>query len=686
MAGTVLSYPLNGAANWQDFPSIVQKMQAGFNRITLTNFENDDEPKIAAGSTVDVNGQVAVFLADESISGWAGISVGSEAYIKITISGSSAMAVFTTMAPTYSASKRGYYDGNDRFVGGVHKAAAGSYVCKWLYQDGAEIKGRTKLLSRVLSLDGHPPIKAILGDPVTLSGNVARGQPILALHQHWGTGSDYVLKEAGVVLQPWNNQSYYPRMAYLGKNFWACTISEIGATYYSRLRIYEHVWGSTAWTQCGSTLTVWSGASNFKHCLAIGFLQNHSGTEIDFFLLQTLTTGTPDSWLLTYRFRTSDYNIAQVGSAVALGFGSCGTSNTICRAFKDKANWLWMITAASVGTPSIRVYEHDGSGNYTLRGTPQAVDSGAGNFYAFGMMDPIKMGTDLYRFIGADASIVYRGGWVIEYDISTYTYTVIKRDLWWQLENTSLQTKGPNPGIGTDVHNQVHATPAGPFSLVAGINVGASGGGGRWEIDSIGIDLISAYFFRRDKLVVSAAESNVGNGQRFLIEKLHNGLYAWTAPMDCYYSSASHVDQMAGIVQVRDGKIRPVAFWMEYNAQVSINAGPAWWDHSHDGRLAFSLQDDNAGKERFHMYYVPRLLGFTDRDHLAGDVVRPVIRGVIDGLSGLKAGCEYGWSIYEGKIHPHSGELIPVGRSLASDVLEVDTPIDDFGYKAIDER
>ena len=33
MAGSTLTYPLNGAATWENFPDIVQKIQAGLDQV-----------------------------------------------------------------------------------------------------------------------------------------------------------------------------------------------------------------------------------------------------------------------------------------------------------------------------------------------------------------------------------------------------------------------------------------------------------------------------------------------------------------------------------------------------------------------------------------------------------------------------------------------------------------------------
>jgi hypothetical protein len=133
MAGSTITYPLNGATNWENFPDIVQKMQAGFMNLNLTHFGDTSEPQIAAGSSLDVNGTPVVFSSAESFTGWSGISSGQIVYMKVVVSGSSATAAFTTTAPTWSDSKNGYYNGNDRYIGYLFKGGVSVYALKRLY-------------------------------------------------------------------------------------------------------------------------------------------------------------------------------------------------------------------------------------------------------------------------------------------------------------------------------------------------------------------------------------------------------------------------------------------------------------------------------------------------------------------------------------------------------------------------
>lgn len=111
----------------------IAAQRIGYQAVSLTNFDNDSEPQLAAGSVVEIGGALFEAAALESISGWAGISNDSDVYIKLTVSGSTATAAFTTDPPTWSTSKQGWYDGDDRYIGGLYKDGSGNYAIKWLY-------------------------------------------------------------------------------------------------------------------------------------------------------------------------------------------------------------------------------------------------------------------------------------------------------------------------------------------------------------------------------------------------------------------------------------------------------------------------------------------------------------------------------------------------------------------------
>jgi len=70
MAGSLVTVPAVGAANWEDFITHVEKFRRGHIELSLTNYTNTSEPNIASGSVVEINGGLYQFTANESITGW----------------------------------------------------------------------------------------------------------------------------------------------------------------------------------------------------------------------------------------------------------------------------------------------------------------------------------------------------------------------------------------------------------------------------------------------------------------------------------------------------------------------------------------------------------------------------------------------------------------------------------------
>ena len=81
----------------------IEKQRQGYQGISLTNFDNDNEPQIAAGSVVEIGGALFHF------------------------------AEFTTAAPTWDTAKQGWYVGLQRYIGGLYKDAGGDYTAKYLF-------------------------------------------------------------------------------------------------------------------------------------------------------------------------------------------------------------------------------------------------------------------------------------------------------------------------------------------------------------------------------------------------------------------------------------------------------------------------------------------------------------------------------------------------------------------------
>ncbi len=112
----------------------LEKQRIGLLQLSMTNFGNTSEPAIAAGSVVEIGGSLFVFTSNEAITGWGAIGNDTDCYIRLPYNGP-LTAEFTTVAPTWSASKQGWYDGIKRYVGGLRRgASAAVYENKWIYQ------------------------------------------------------------------------------------------------------------------------------------------------------------------------------------------------------------------------------------------------------------------------------------------------------------------------------------------------------------------------------------------------------------------------------------------------------------------------------------------------------------------------------------------------------------------------
>lgn len=110
--------------------------EKGINRISLTNFGNTSEPKIAAGSVIEHNGTAFEASIDEAGTGWGGIGDGNAVYMYIDTSGN---FTYSITAPTWDTSKQGYYNGTDRCFGGVYRTNATTYTDKYLIRKESDL-------------------------------------------------------------------------------------------------------------------------------------------------------------------------------------------------------------------------------------------------------------------------------------------------------------------------------------------------------------------------------------------------------------------------------------------------------------------------------------------------------------------------------------------------------------------
>lgn len=133
---------------------------AGFEATTLTNYDSTLEPQVAAGSKLEINGDLYLFSSAESITGWAGLASDSQAYIKFVVAGTDITAEYTATAPTWSDSKQGWYGtggaANDRYVFAIYKTDATTYTNK----TEMEKKSSDKVHESTISAGGEASLKS----------------------------------------------------------------------------------------------------------------------------------------------------------------------------------------------------------------------------------------------------------------------------------------------------------------------------------------------------------------------------------------------------------------------------------------------------------------------------------------------------------------------------------------------
>lgn len=163
MAGTEINLYGVGDVNLTALMNTVDSQRVTYHALSLTNYDNDLEPAIAAGSFIEVGGTLFSFGVELAITGWAGIGNDTPAYIKLVPAGTSpdtVTAIFTDTAPVWSDAKQGWYGtaaaANHRYVAGLYRDDAASYDDKWLYEG----RGR--------SSDGYSRMRTTKNDAQTI--------------------------------------------------------------------------------------------------------------------------------------------------------------------------------------------------------------------------------------------------------------------------------------------------------------------------------------------------------------------------------------------------------------------------------------------------------------------------------------------------------------------------------------
>ena len=137
MSGSIIPTPAYKASNWQSFGTQVEKQRLGFLSLSLTNYDNNSVPQIAAGSVVEISGSIFKFDSNDSIGGTPSSSAFN--YIMLEVSGSgdtqTVSGSWTTTAPTWNDAKQGWYNatGNKRYIGGCYYTTSLTYEMKWVY-------------------------------------------------------------------------------------------------------------------------------------------------------------------------------------------------------------------------------------------------------------------------------------------------------------------------------------------------------------------------------------------------------------------------------------------------------------------------------------------------------------------------------------------------------------------------
>jgi len=135
MALTQISFPAEGASDWTAHIDMFKDLILGYIQCSLTEWDTGTVPQLAAGSKVELNGSYYYAGSNQSISGTP-----SSDYINYIYLDATAYTLsWSTTPPTWSDAKQGWYNGNDRCLGGCGYDGT-NYYHKWIYDDREKIK------------------------------------------------------------------------------------------------------------------------------------------------------------------------------------------------------------------------------------------------------------------------------------------------------------------------------------------------------------------------------------------------------------------------------------------------------------------------------------------------------------------------------------------------------------------
>lgn len=146
MAGVLISdYGLND--HWTELLESIEKARKGKIALSLTNYDNDSLPAIAAGGYVEIAGALYGFSSEEAIGG----SPTTANINYIVVDPTPITASWSIVAPTWSPSKNGWYDAGEakRYVAGCYYVDTPTYRMKSIFYSRDSIAIRYANLSLV---------------------------------------------------------------------------------------------------------------------------------------------------------------------------------------------------------------------------------------------------------------------------------------------------------------------------------------------------------------------------------------------------------------------------------------------------------------------------------------------------------------------------------------------------------
>ena len=138
MAGTIISTPAVGSADWSGWITQQGATDTGFMRISLTNFSASAASSIATGSVLECAGSIYSFTetAISLATGTASVSVAIYFNVIPSAGGTTVTVVRNSTAPVWVDAKQGFYASVasvSRVIGGEYIGTAATYYSKYLY-------------------------------------------------------------------------------------------------------------------------------------------------------------------------------------------------------------------------------------------------------------------------------------------------------------------------------------------------------------------------------------------------------------------------------------------------------------------------------------------------------------------------------------------------------------------------